>query len=674
MDVIYDRLPGWLFLAAMAAGLAATAWRARLWLAGRPARVDVVGGLLALPRRYLVDVHEVMARSRSAARMHVPAAGGFVAALVLMLLVHVFHVGGVWLAWVLLAVLAVAMVGFAMAARRRRKGANGHLSEAPHARLGSSLAFILIVVGYLTFRLTGAVALKGEGIWPVFAAFAMFLCATTPPTEHRANSRKVILPTLAVWFVAVLVTIVFGDFGVALVFVATVTVLARAAWPALRHAVHGALHLAFHPRPRRFGGGRDVALAPLDLDAPKLGMETPRDFPWNRLLGFDACVQCGRCEAVCPAFAAGQPLNPKKLIQDLVVGLSAASGSDIDYTGNTHPGQAIGAARGGWATPVIGDLVNADTLWACTTCRHCVHECPMMIEHVDAVIDLRRFQTLEAGAVPPKAAAALDHLRLADNPGGRDPATRLDWAVDLGLRALGPGDACSTLLWLGDAAFDLRGQRTLRALIALLRQAGEDVAVLAAEPDCGDLARRLGDEATFQTQARRVIAALGAVRYERIVTADPHALNSLRNDYPAFGGRFAVAHHSQVLADLLGGGRLRVARPLAGRVTYHDPCYLGRYNGEIAAPRAVLAALGAELVEMERSGLRSTCCGGGGGAALTDVAGRVRVPDVRMDMIRETGAPVVAVACPNCALMLEGVTGARPRVADLAELTLEATA
>jgi len=296
-----------------------------------------------------------------------------------------------------------------------------------------------------------------------------------------------------------------------------------------------------------------------------------------------------------------------------------------------------------------------------------------MIEHVDAVIDLRRFQTLELGATPGKAADALAELRAADNPGGRPLAGRLDWAADLALPVMAQKRDADVLLWLGDGGFELRNQRTLRALVRLLRRAGIDFAVLAEEErDCGDLARRLGDEATFQDLARRNIATLAQYAFARIVTADPHAFHCLKNEYPAFGGRYEVIHHTTLLAALIAEKRLTIAAPLAGRVTYHDPCYLGRYNGEIESPRAILEALGVEHVEMERYGYRSSCCGGGGGAPLTDVPGKRRIPDIRMDHARATGAATVAVACPNCAVMLEGVIGPRPAVADIAELLLSA--
>jgi Fe-S oxidoreductase len=216
----------------------------------------------------------------------------------------------------------------------------------------------------------------------------------------------------------------------------------------------------------------------------------------------------------------------------------------------------------------------------------------------------------------------------------------------------------------------MRYQRTLRSLVKILNAAKVDFAVLGvSESDTGDTARRLGDEATFQRLAQANIATLAALDFKRIVTADPHVLHSLRNEYPAFGGRYIVIHHTALIDELITSGKLPVVkfedRPA---LTYHDPCYLGRYNGEFEAPRSVLRKLGANLREMERSGSRARCCGGGGGAPLTDIPGERRIPDMRMGDVRTVGAEIVAVACPQCTAMLEGVAGDRAEVLDIAEL------
>jgi Fe-S oxidoreductase len=298
----------------------------------------------------------------------------------------------------------------------------------------------------------------------------------------------------------------------------------------------------------------------------------------------------------------------------------------------------------------------------------------MLIEHVDTVISLRRNVTLTTGVVPNKGGEALENLRNTDTVGGFPLAARYNWAVDLNVPVLKPGEQTDWLLLAGEGAFEMRYQRALRSLIKVLHAAGLKVAVLGeAERDCGDLARRLGDEATFQRLANENITTLAQYRFKHIVTPDPHVFHVLKNEYPAFGGNYDVQHHSQLLEELLAKKAIPLKTEIkaAPATTYHDPCYLGRYNGETDAPRNVLKGIGIKVVDMQRSGMHSRCCGWGGGASFTDIPGKKRIPDMRMDDIRETGAERVAVACPNCTAMLEGVVGQRPDVVDLAELVAE---
>ncbi|MBH8579013.1 (Fe-S)-binding protein [Bisbaumannia pacifica] len=612
------------------------AWRrVRLWRQGRPSAVPLLKGLAALPRRYLVDLHHVVERDKVMSNTHVATAGGFVAAAVLMILVHGFGLAQGVLGWLLLAASATMFVGSLFVARRRRNPP-ARLSKGPWMRLPKSLmAFSLSVF---------AITLPAVGILP--ADFGHWLLALA-------------LAAVVVWGLGEMV------FGMT--------------WGGpMKHAFAGALHLAFHRRAERFGeGNRSTGLKALNLDdeAAPLGVEKPADFTWNQLLGFDACVQCGRCEAMCPAFAAGQPLNPKKLIQDMVVGL--AGGSDANYAGSPYPGKPVGEHHGTPHGPIVARegkaLVDAETLWSCTTCRACVEECPMMIEHVDAIVDMRRHLTLERGQTPNKGAEVLDNLIATDNPGGFDPGSRLHWAADLNLPLMAEVKQAEVLLWLGDGAFDMRNQRTLRALVKVLRAAEVEFAVLGTEErDSGDVARRLGDEATFQSLAKRNIATLAKYRFQRIVTCDPHSFHVLGNEYGELGGQYEVRHHSTFIAELYEAGRLAFAPWKGGSVTYHDPCYLGRYNGEYEAPRNVLKALGIEVKEMERSGFRSRCCGGGGGAPITDIPGERRIPDMRMNDVKESGAELVAVGCPQCTAMLEGVVDATAEVRDIAELVADA--
>ncbi|MBV2185936.1 MAG: (Fe-S)-binding protein [Rhizobium sp.] len=603
------------------------------WRAGADAQVPVLAGLASIPRRYLHDVHEVVARKPENARMHATVAGGVLLALVLVAAL-VLQSGTRALSWMVLAACAVALYGLILQGRRRLPRRPAHLSGGKWSLL--TPAFALVVASFATLSVA---TLAGSSVaWTISSGIA-------------AACGLASLGWLA-W------TVTSGP---------------------MRHAVAGALHLAFHPRPARFGAKKpDAALRPLDFDAPVLGVETAADFTWNRLIGFDACVQCGRCESACPAFAAGMPLNPKRLIQDIADNLSAPE-TPLSYSGSPHPHIELARFAAGPIAPLVSDRASAmlgiapETLWACTTCRACVQECPMMIEHVDAVIDIRRFQTLEEASAPGKAAEVLDNLDKTDTASGRALSERLDWAADLTLPVATPDHEVDVLLWLGEAAYDRRNQRTLRAFVTLLRQSGVDFAVLEEERDCGDLARRLGDEASFIRLASENTRILSQLRYRRIVTIDPHVLHSLRNEYRQFGISLRVEHHTEVLMRLVEEGRLKPDHREDRRVTYHDPCYLGRYNGETTAPRMLLSSIASDFVEMERSGMRSRCCGGGGGAPITDIAGDRRIPDMRMEDARETDAQLLVTACPYCTQMLEGVAQPRLEIIDIAELLLATT-
>ncbi|QZC95760.1 dimethylglycine demethylation protein DgcB [Pseudomonas sp. ERGC3:05] len=622
-------LPILLFAALGLAALGALR-RVNMWRRGRASRVDLLGGLLAMPKRYMVDLHHVVARDKYIANTHVATALGFVLSALLAILVHGFGLHNRILGYALLLASVLMFVGATFVYLRRRNPPS-RLSKGPWMRLPKSLMAFSVSFFLVTLPVAGVL-----------------------PADFGGWLLAALLGVGVLWGVSEMF------FGMT--------------WGGpMKHAFAGALHLAWHRRAERFGGGRSTGLKPLDLSdktAP-LGVEKPKDFTWNQLLGFDACVQCGKCEAACPAFAAGQPLNPKKLIQDMVVGL--AGGTDANFAGSPYPGKPIGEHSGNPHQPIVNGLVDADTLWSCTTCRACVEECPMMIEHVDAIVDMRRHLTLEKGATPNKGAEVLENLIATDNPGGFAPGGRLNWAADLNLPLLSEKGSTEVLFWVGDGAFDMRNQRTLRAFVKVLKAAGVDFAVLGLEErDSGDVARRLGDEATFQLLAARNIQTLAKYSFKRIVTCDPHSFHVLKNEYGAFNGNYLVQHHSTFMAELIGEGALNLGQHKGSSVTYHDPCYLGRYNGEYEAPRQVLRALGIEVKEMQRSGFRSRCCGGGGGAPITDIPGKQRIPDMRMEDIRETGAELVAVGCPQCTAMLEGVVEPRPLIKDIAELVADA--
>ncbi len=639
-------VPAFIFLVSLAGALLGLVLRSRRWLAGRPAPSEGLRGLLRIPRRYLVNVHEAVYRDpvggpkrgdtgSQNAILHILTAGGLTVATLLILLLHVLGLGGAVAAALLLAALAVMAGGAVLVTLRRLPHRHSpRLSQGGFNHLPAALLAFIVFFAVVTLPETGAIA-------PI------------PWSQWEG------------WILALV-----GLFG-------NLELYAGMGFGPMKHAPIGALHLAFHERPARFDNpAAETALRPLDLATEPLGANRIQDFQWNQLLGFDSCVECGRCEAACPAFEAGQPLNPKKLIQDLVMAQSGAA-SQRSYTGQPHPGISGINRHSAPDHPLIGlseeAAIHPDTLWACTTCQACVYECPMMIEHVDAVVELRRYQTLEEGATPGKGSQVLEDLRGSDNLSGRPPERRMDWATDLNLPRLRDRGSCEVLLWIGEGAYEMRNQQTLRALVQLLHKAEVEFATLGEEElDCGHVARVLGDEALFQDLRHRNLQTLAQYRFQRIVTADPHVLHTLRNEYPELSDGCPVEHHSAFLTRLIEQGRLN-PNPEEGpsAVTFHDPCYLARANRETQAPRDMLNTLGIEVREMAKSGERTSCCGWGGGASFTDVPGERRIPDVRMDHARATEAETVGVACPNCAVMLEGVVGPGPEVKDLAELLLE---
>ncbi|WP_133471889.1 (Fe-S)-binding protein [Paraglaciecola marina] len=607
--------------------------RVKLWRQGQPSTIHWAG-LLAIPRRYLVDLHHVVSSDKYISNTHVATAGGFVLTIISVVLIYLLGISGSILNYALLTSSALMFVG-AVFVLLRRRNPPANLSRGPWSRLPFSLLIFSSSFFVLTLPATGKLPADTGG-----------------------------------WMLAIMLLVGIA-WGVGEMFLGMT-------WGGpMKHAFAGALHLGLHRRQERFGGGRSTGLKSLNLQKDKLGVEKADDFKWNQLLSFDACVECGRCEKACPAFAAGQPLNPKKLIQDMVVGM--AGGSDANFAGSPYPGVDVGTQpastyKGGEIIPIIDVLVPAKTVWSCTTCRACVQECPMMIEHVDAIVDMRRFETLEKGQTPGKGAEVLENLKTTDNPNGYAPESRMNWAADQNLAVFGEHvQQADVLLWIGDAAFDMRNQRTLRAMVSLLRAANIDFAVLGdKECDSGDSARRLGDEATFQRLAKTNITTMQQYQFKHIVTADPHAFHCLKNEYQDFGGHYDVYHHTGFFADLVKTEKIKLDNKKELSLTYHDPCYLGRYNGEYDAPRYLLEAMGIQIKEMERSKTKARCCGGGGGAPVTDIPGTQRIPDMRMDDAKSTSAEIIAVGCPQCSLMLEGVVEPRPDVKDIAELMLDA--
>lgn len=429
-------------------------------------------------------------------------------------------------------------------------------------------------------------------------------------------------------------------------------------------------------------------------DDGHIGLRDLADFSWKQLLDLDACTKCGRCHAVCPAVASGAPLSPRDLILDLrqqsdavwsVLAPGAEHRSDVVYgdgraAGNGHddawmPGSA--PVRAGPGGQVAGGLIKAETLWSCTTCLACVETCPVGIEHVPTIVGMRR-SLIDQGVVEPMLQTALTSLAKQGNSFGQSGRGRGRWSDDLPTPIRDARKEDVDWLWfVGDfASFDGRVQEATRLVARTFGAAGLDFGILfEGERNAGNDVRRVGEEGLFEILVEHNVGTLAKARFRRIVTTDPHTLNTLRHEYPQFGGNYEVWHYSQLLAALFEDGDLAARRPVGRRVTYHDPCYLARYNDVTWAPRRVLAAVGAQLVEMPRNGTNTFCCGAGGGRIWMDDSGlRERPSEARMrEAAALDGVTDFVTACPKdltmytAAAKATGLDG-RLVVGDLIEL------
>lgn len=428
------------------------------------------------------------------------------------------------------------------------------------------------------------------------------------------------------------------------------------------HLVVAPINLALDRQRPALGSPHALPLNP----APgPFGSHRLEELPWPRLVDAFACIMCNRCQEVCPAYAAGTRLSPAAM----------EINKRFVLKGQMHRL----AAREASPQPLTETVIPEDAVWACTTCAACVAICPVGNEPLQDIVDIRRFLVLTEGRPPTRGGQVLRNIRFAGNPWGQNPEERGDWAVDLNVPTLAEKGTCDVLYWVGcSGSFDPRGQAVARAVVQLLQRAGLDVAILGPEEWCtGDPARRMGDEDLFQACRRRNLDTLQKYEFRQIVTACPHCWNVLRNEYAANGSgiQVPVRHHTQVLADLLAAGRLRVAKEAQVRATFHDPCYLGRYNGETSAPRSLVAAVpGLTYHEMPRHGRNSFCCGGGGGGAFYDIGGERRITDIRLEEASQVADQVLLTACPYCAIMFEGsAIKGEMRIQDVAELLVSVT-
>ncbi|MBS0447636.1 MAG: (Fe-S)-binding protein [Proteobacteria bacterium] len=383
-----------------------------------------------------------------------------------------------------------------------------------------------------------------------------------------------------------------------------------------------------------------------DPQAATVGYSKITDLTWKHLLNLDACTKCGRCHEACPARAAGAPLSPR----DVILSLREFANDALEK--KELPDEAKLSVHG----KDIGQ-VFMETLWSCRTCMACVEICPVAVEHVPIIVQMRR-KLVEDGDMDPLLTKTLQTIHKTGNSFGESKRKRPAWTKGLPFPIKDARKEPVDLLWfVGDyASFDPRNQRVTQAFARLLHNAGIDFGILYdGESNAGNDVRRVGEEGLYELLAENNVALLQQSSFKRIVTTDPHSFNTIKNEYPQFGGRFEIVHHTQLMAELLREGRLELQRPLGLRATYHDPCHLGRFNQEYDAPRALIQAVGCELVDMLRSRDNSFCCGAGGGRIwVPDPVGKEKPAQIRMrEAALIEGLQVFAVACPKDLTMFE---------------------
>jgi Fe-S oxidoreductase/nitrate reductase gamma subunit len=538
------------------------------------------------------------------------------------------------------------LVGVALAIYRR------YIQKPPRLTLKSNFTISLVLItlivlgGLLTESFRLAVERPAWAAWAPAGWLLSLVWIATGATDT----------TLTNWHLAVWV------FHLLIVFLTLITLPVGT----LMHILTGPLNVFFSSLDKSRG-----QLTPIKKNAEgePIYPGALRDLTWKQLLDGDACTECGRCQDACPAFAAGMPLNPKELI----LGIRDALAQD-------GPAMLNGKAK---APPLVGKQIKDTVLWSCTTCGACVHECPVLIEHVDSIVDMRRYLVIE-GQIDNELQKALDNLGRYGNSFGQSPRVRARWTRDVNKEIKDARKEPVEYLWfVGDyASFSATLTEVTQKTARVFQAAGTDFGILyEAENHSGNDVRRVGEEGLFEMLVEKNVVSLDKCEYKTIITTDPHSYNTLKNEYPGnSNGKHPVLHYSEFLERLVASGQLKFSKKLDYKVTYHDPCYLGRYNGIYDAPRRVIEAAGCQLVEMPRHHDRTYCCGAGGGRIWMeenpDIKERPAENRVR-EAARLPGVSTLVVACPKDLVMFQdavktsGLEG-KIVVKDLIELVAEA--
>jgi Fe-S oxidoreductase/nitrate reductase gamma subunit len=445
----------------------------------------------------------------------------------------------------------------------------------------------------------------------------------------------------------------------------------------LRHVFTSPLNMYLRDKDRPKGAMKPMPNL-METELESFGASVVEDFTWKQLLDTDACTMCGRCTSVCPAHATGKPLDPREIVLKTGEVMAATGSPQVSPPIGVDGEIKIGANS-------LFERITAEEIWACTSCKACDEICPVNIEILDKILDMRRYLSLMESNFPAELGNAYRAMENQGNPWAMNQGERGDWANDIdGVEIVDPGSPLTAeyLYWVGCAgSFDDKNKKVTQSMAKLLRRAGIDVAILGPSEMCtGDSARRSGNEYLFQMLAMPNIEMLDGMGVKKIITQCPHCFNTLQNEYPQLGGNYEVVHHTQLLEELIADGRLDVSQAtLEERITYHDSCYLGRHNDVYMAPRKVVGAIkGIEIVEMPRNGTTGMCCGAGGARMWMEESIGTKVNDERAREALSTGATRIATACPFCYIMLDdgakaaGADEDEVKVADLAIHLLDA--
>jgi Fe-S oxidoreductase len=622
--------------------------RTQMWRQGLPAdRFDRPKARLQLLLKHALGQQRTL-RERHARIFHAFLFFGFIILTIATIVVMIHHDFGLplmqgWFYLVFQSFIvdvfgALTLFGVSLALWRRLQLKPKKLVYTDEAETILLALFAIVLTGFLVEGWRIAATHDPWGAWSPFGyavgrASALVLSKTLLQHMHF----------VAWWTHAILV---FGF-------------IAWAPYTKMIHALTGPLNI-YTARLEPSG----ALLKTIDFEkAETLGVKTLNGFTWKDLADFDACTECGRCTAVCPAHAVGKTLSPRDIILDLRE-LMHANGKG----------------------PIIGTVpaTAPEALWSCTTCGACMEACPVFIEQMPKIVDMRRFLVMEEAEFPDTMQDAITSLESRGHPFKGTQAGRLDWAEGLNIKSMsepgGNAAGAEVLLWVGcGGALLERNQKVVRATAQLLEKAGVNFAILGREEKCtGDPARRIGNEFLFEMLAKENVETLERYQVKKIVTSCPHCFNTFRNEYPQFGGHYEVFHHSEFLAQLVNDGRLAPTAATDKQVAFHDPCYLGRHNGVFDAPRELVQISSKRApVEPAMNRANGFCCGGGGGMSFVDEPKDKRVNQERAQQLLDTGAEIVAVGCPFCMTMLEDGVKARKgerdvQVVDVAELLLQA--